>query len=690
MDKLLLVLAFTAVPVLAQPSSDAHTAMAMGKPLVDYRLAYSTYFGGSDADAVRQIKPQTDSDGGYWVYGATQGSIGFVDNGGGFDTTAPGGFYDLWIAKLDASMSTVECASYLGTTGEDRSAYGLHVFPNNEPLLTGFTDGASFPTTPNAYDPTYNGGDDAFLTRFSSDCASLTWSTFYGGSGLETPRGGFMVDGAEDIYMVGETASTDLPGVSGHYDATQNGSSDGFVAVWNASGQLQRATYVGGSGFDMFSGVALYGNTVYLEGWTNSPDLPTTGNAAVRTDPGGNSKIAGWLPKDLSSLTYLTYVGGAGNEFGEVYPTLNADGSRFYTSGSGFSEESTYQPTPNGYDTTQNGGEDCAVTAFDTATGAAVWTTFLGGSGDEGCERPTVDANGNVLVFGSTYSADFPVTAGALDETHNGDRDVFFSVLSADGQSLLYSTFIGGPGEDRARGGYVFGDEVWITGIAGNTFPVTADAYDSSYAGNGDAFVLKLLPSSTDATPAAPVNLSAESEEAQVLLTWAEAPDADLAHTLIERSETSGSDFSLVQAVPAGTERWTNSDLTSGITYYYRARSEDAAGNLSEYTGEVSATPATPTDTESVGNESDRILLRSYPNPSQEHTRIWYAVPTGGDVELVIYDVTGREIDRLVSGYIQPGQHDVTWDASGYPSGTYFSQLTVDGESIVRQMVVVK
>jgi hypothetical protein len=83
-------------------------------------------------------------------------------------------------------------------------------------------------------------------------------------------------------------------------------------------------------------------------------------------------------------------------------------------------------------------------------------------------------------------------------------------------------------------------------------------------------------------------------------------------------------------------------------------------------------------------------LEQNYPNPFNPATVIRYSLPVGGQVSLMVYDMLGREVARLVDGGVTAGVHEVTFDASGLPSGVYFCSLRVGGFAVTRKLVVLR
>jgi hypothetical protein len=148
-----------------------------------------------------------------------------------------------------------------------------------------------FPTTPDAYDRSFNGGyNDIFLSKLSSTGESLLYSTYLGGSGREGSCG-IAVDGSDNSIIAGGTSSVDFPTTSDAFSKSLNGSNDVFIAKFNSTGtNLLYSTYLGGSESDSAYRMALDGNgNVYVIGRPSSMDFPTTPDAYDRSFNGGYS-----------------------------------------------------------------------------------------------------------------------------------------------------------------------------------------------------------------------------------------------------------------------------------------------------------------------------------------------------------------------------------------------------------------
>jgi len=344
--------------------------------------------------------------------------------------------------------------------------------------VTGDTSSADFPT-PGGYDTSHNGGDyDAFVAKFSS-AGSLLWSTFLGGSSVDSGYG-ITVNASGGVYVTGKTSSANFPTLDG-YDTSYNSGGDAFVAKFSSAGSLLWSTFLGGSSSDTGRGITTDASGgVYVTGRTYSADFPTL----VGYDTSYNGDRDAFVAKFSSagSLLWSTFLGGNDSDW-SLGITADASGD-VYVTGETYSADF---PTPAGYDTSYNGDGDAFIAKFSSA-GSLLWSTFLGGNDlDQGFGIAT-DASGGVYVTGRTYSADFPTPTG-YDTSFDGDRDAFVAKFSSAG-SLLWSTFMGGSSIDYGRG--ITTDAsggVYVTGHTWSADFPTPGGYDTSHNGYPAAFV---------------------------------------------------------------------------------------------------------------------------------------------------------------------------------------------------------
>jgi hypothetical protein len=188
-------------------------------------------------------------------------------------------------------------------------------------------------------------------------------------------------------------------------------------------------------------------------------------------------------------ITWAAYLGGTSVDLAAAIAVDSSNNA--YVTGYAFSPGIS---TAGTFDTTQNGDVDAYVAKINAAGTAFTYITYLGGSGSDTGHGIAVDSLGNAVVVGETNSAaaTFPLV-NALDGTQGGGLDGFAAKLNAAGNALVFSTYLGGTGEDRALGVAIdSADSIYLTGFtASNNFTAAAG---SGYGGLTDAFVVKLTP----------------------------------------------------------------------------------------------------------------------------------------------------------------------------------------------------
>jgi hypothetical protein len=259
---------------------------------------------------------------------------------------------------------------------------------------------------------------------------------------------------------------------------------------------------MGGGNWERVQSVFVDANGyVYVGGSTKSVNFPTTLGAYDTTGSGNNSNdgFVAKLAPDGTSIIWSTYLHGT--ERDDVYGVY-ADPNGFVYA-VGWTRSSNFPTTPAAYDRTHNGDMDVFVTKFKPDGTALVYSTFLGGSRVDQCRGGMAfDRQGAIYLSGYTDSTNFPITDGAIQRTFQGGYgDAFVAKLSADGSSLLFSTYLGSTGPDHAFPGLRLhcDGSIIVTGAAGaGDFPTTAGAYQTQFAGSeisgvwyGDAFVAR-------------------------------------------------------------------------------------------------------------------------------------------------------------------------------------------------------
>lgn len=450
--------------------------------VIDPVLNYSTYLGGSVFESGNGIA--VDAAGSAYVVGSTQSL--------NFPTVAPaqalfGGETDAFVTKFNPAGSALVYSTYLGG-GDNDYGFGIAVDTSGNAYVTGQTFSGNFPVM-GAYQATLRGTADAFVTRLSP-AGALSYSTFLGGT-TGTDVGKSIAVNAGNILVAGDTSSTNFP-VVGAFQSVLGGSTDAFIskinpAVAGASGLLY-STYLGGLQLETLWGISVdSAGAAYVAGMTNSANFPQT-NASVLQGIADafvakiNPNVSG-----VGSRIYSFFWGGSGSDSASGGIAADAAGN-VYVAGN---TDSTNFPTVTPFQATLSGGTDAFVTKFNT-TGTAVYSTYLGGNGTDIAWFVAVDSSGKAYVTGETTSTNFP-TKFSFKPTLGGVRNAFVTNLAITGNSLEYSTYLGGTVSDWGLGIAVDPlKRAYVTGFTQSSdFPLKSP-YQTTGAAGGSAFVTKL------------------------------------------------------------------------------------------------------------------------------------------------------------------------------------------------------
>jgi Beta-propeller repeat/HYDIN/CFA65/VesB-like, Ig-like domain len=468
------------------------------KPLViDPTMVYATFLGGSHNDEAFDVA--ADGSGNAYVTGNTFSTD--------FPTTNSGsnnGNNDVFVTKLNAAGSSLIYSTYLGGSGHD-FASGIAVDANGNAFVAGNTFSTDFPATVgdtscgtdgNCNASSFTIFDDAFVAKLNSS-GVLAYATYLGGSGKDVGSR-IRVDSSGNTFLTGQTSSADFPVPKGFQTVCSNCTTtepDAFVAKLNATGSsVLYSTFLGGTSFDRGNDLALDASgNVWVIGQTDSPDFPTTSNALQPTDPDSGNFSDAFLAKinpaasGATSLVYSSYIGG--DKYDAGYGIALDGSGNIYIAGESFSSEAP--AGSSGFDTTPN-GDDAVVAKLNPTATKLIYFTFLGGASSEFAYTIAVDSGGNAYVTGGTNSTNFP-TASPLQSTNQGSGDAFLTKLSADGKSLVYSSYLGGTSSeagfglalDSSRNAYIVGSTI------STDFPATTGSVQETSGGIDDAFAAK-------------------------------------------------------------------------------------------------------------------------------------------------------------------------------------------------------
>jgi hypothetical protein len=407
------------------------------------------------------------------------------------------------VTKLDPTLSTILYSTHFGPantgSGNPSIASGITVDSSGDAYVIGSTNSPTFPTTPGAYQTIRsdltNSTHDAFLTKLNSTGA-VVYSTYLGGNS-EDEASSVAVDASDSAYVAGSTESGNFPTTPGAYQQPQAGMFGAFVTKFKPDGSglvystFMRMGFTGPS----ISSIALdSGGNAYLGG-------VGTASAVNLTHPVNDGFVAKLNPTG-TNLVFSKLIGGIGDDFVNGIAVDNL--GNVYIAGTTTSTD--FPTTPGAFQTHYGGGPNDAFSAKLSPDGATVlYSTYLGGSGDDRGAAIALNSNGNAIIGGSTSSVDFPVS-NALQSINptlflgNPSTTAFVAKLDGTGAHLIYSTYLGGHiGEDVRAMALDQSANAYVTGITGSSdFPVTTGTIQMAIGPSGaDAFLTKITDPTT-------------------------------------------------------------------------------------------------------------------------------------------------------------------------------------------------
>ncbi len=354
-------------------------------------LVYSTYLGGYEDDQVFGIA--LDGNSNAYVTGQTgpEAVINvptppvvppptFPITANAYQATL-GGFTDTFVTRISATGASLIYSSYLGGNAED-TGLGIAADSSGDAFVTGLTYSTNFPLSATRLQATNEGAGDAFLTEINtnlSGAASLIYSTYFGGSGLDQGNG-MALDSTGNVYVTGVTTSL-----------------NGTLGFTRPAGAFQPQC-------DLDAVSVCEGDAFVL-----------------KVTPGS------------ATPTYFTYLGGSLADSGTAIAVDTADD--VYVTGSTVSVDfpifgAVFQPNYGG------GNADAYVTELNPAGSALVYSTYLGGSNTDTGAGIAVDLNGDAYVAGQTCSLDFPLS-NPEQPVPGGNCDAFISKVIPSGGVAL-------------------------------------------------------------------------------------------------------------------------------------------------------------------------------------------------------------------------------------------------------------
>jgi hypothetical protein len=454
------------------------------RPLViDPVLVYSTYLGGSGFDQATSIHVGPTGDA--YVAGNTS-STNFPIQGTPASTL--GGGQDLFVTKMSLPGNSLTYSTYIGGIGTD-AANDITVSGAGTVYITGSTTSIDYPVvTPTI--AAQVGGTDAILTKLTAAGNAIVYSTYWGSTGFEEGTA-VTVDPADNAYIAGNTSAPDFP-TQTPFQAALAGGMDGFMTKFSVAGNsIVYSTYLGGAADDrVFDMEVADDAAVFVVGSTTSANFPTTPASVQPALAGARDGFLTHFTLAGNALLYSTFLGGSGSD--EVFGiAIDAPMNAYLTGRTNSSNFPTISLPPQ---TSFGGGANDAFVAKVNPSGSAlVYSTYLGGAGDDQGQGIAIDGATNAFVTGSTASANFP-TVASLQGILLGASDAFVSMLNLGGTNLVYSTYLGGNGADEGFGvGVDLVGNAYVAGFTESANFPTRNPFQAAFGGVRDAFVSKLV-----------------------------------------------------------------------------------------------------------------------------------------------------------------------------------------------------
>ncbi|MCF8374186.1 MAG: T9SS type A sorting domain-containing protein [Bacteroidales bacterium] len=363
------------------------------------------------------------------------------------------------------------------------------IFDNNSNVIIGgSTQSNDFPISLGAYSDSINGDKDLIISKFTSNIDTLLFSTFLGASNGFEYFEEIISDSFNNTIICGNTSGSDFPTTSGAYDEIRDGSSDGFIAKINTSGDsLLNSTLLGGDASDVSFSISIgtMGDFV-VTGGTTSLDLACTSNAYDNSYNENGDVFIARFDSELTTLLYCTYLGGSKLDAGLFIDYCGND--TYIITGS--TKYSDFPTTPGSFSTPFCDDQNIFVSKI--SGDSLIFSTYFGGGSDDELLSSTIDLNGDVIVAGKTISFNYPTSNGCFDSIHSNLRDGFISKLASDGTYLKFSTFIGGDDIDEVTSVTTDTENnIYFTGSteSPDIFIPSNNCYDSIYNGNLDVII---------------------------------------------------------------------------------------------------------------------------------------------------------------------------------------------------------
>ena len=616
---------------------------------------WATYFGGTNIDQVTCAA--TDASGNIYITGVSYSDSG-VATTGAYQTKGDSASGDAFLAKFDGTGALL-WATYYGGSDNDEG-YGVATDHAGSVYITGLTYSESNIATAGAYQTFYGGDYSGFLAKFSAS-GNIKWATYYGGSGIDYGTG-VATDIIGNVYIVGTTTSASLIATAGAFQTFCSGACDIFLAKFNSPGNLEWATYYGGTDYDYSSGITINATgNAFITGWTGSASGIASSGAFKTINSGG------YYDAFLAKFNFHLYNTDAG--LPSVYSpqttgcvgiqdvkvvlknygndTLKSDS--IYWEINGAPQKSIKWTGSLEYDSFSviKLGSYNFIEGYDTII---AWCAHPNGVTDSAAYNDTLK---NVITINPLP----PANAGAnkyicLGENASiGSKAISGNTYSWASRPAGYTSTRSNPSvSPTLTSTYILTEKVSATGCK-----------------NSDSVIIAInpLPKATWTTIISNMtaNFTPNDTTAKTYLWHFGNGDSSYLQTPIDTYKT---------------------DTTYKVSLLVTSDS----GCTAEYDSNINIITTT-----SITNLGVNIFsLLTSPNPFTTNLSVSYTLPENQNVQLTLTDITGKKIATLINEKESAGAHSYILDANKYnlPAGTYILHMVAGGEAAEVKVIKVK
>jgi PKD repeat protein len=679
---------------------------------------WSTYYGGTGNDYAAAIA--LDGTSAIYISGNTSSSTGIATSGA--YRTAKGGVTDpsdAFVAKFNTS-GALQWASYYGGNGKQTDEYGngVAVDASHNVYLCGYSTGIATGTqytspnynisTSGAFQTNSNNAEEGWLVKFNSS-GVRQWGTYFGGDANDRFNG-IALDDSSNVYLVGQTLSQatlskPLPVTAGCWQTNRGGGSayDGMIAKFSSSGSRVWATYYGGSGDDIFYGIAAEytgSHNIYLVGYAKAGSaIASTG--AFKTSRSGAQDAMFVKFNSGGRRVWGTYVGGSADNDG--LNSVSVDGAGYVYVG-GYSS-STNLPASGGYQTANNGNQDGFFSKFSTA-GLPKFTSYYGGTDQDFITSIIADGANDFFIGGTTYSTASISHTSSL----NGSSDAFMAHLGVRQSPIGFFTndvcmpaisftdaSVAGTGETIAKWAWDFGDGT--TSSLQN--PVhqfaTSGAHTVALTVTNNFGLSNTYSNSIDIKPK-PVAYFTFVKTAGNSRTVTFTDASTVASGFIESwawdfgDGGTSTDQNPVHTFSSNASYWITLTVVSnsGCTATFKMHPWiwnrgveviNTIGTENGISGDVTGQNDLTGATTSIKDNNGNLQFSVYPNPVQDKLNI--SSVNAQDMQISISDMLGRTIDQVTV----KGQTNYQVDMSALKNGVYVVRVSNGYQTFTTQVV---